>query len=83
MIDANVNQIEGARLPEIAVPLEREMVAFDALPPALRARMASMSVKWNAEGVAHLRQRHGDAYTLAILDKVEGDMQTAYVGRLP
>lgn len=59
-----------------------DMAAYDALPAEHRRRLQQMSDPWGAAGVRKLIDAHGPAYTLAIMDKIEADVQTAYQKRL-
>lgn len=68
--------------PICPVNLKTDMALFDDLPPALRHRMNYGSENWAAHGVVKIMDAHGAEVAAAVLDKVEGDMQSAYRRRI-
>lgn len=72
----------GAGRPVCAVNLKADMALFDDLPPDLRRRLNYGSDKWPAGGVVKIMDAGGVDLAAAMLDKVEGDMQSAYRKRI-
>lgn len=74
--------IGGDDLPRGVVSLADDMAAYDALPAALRTRLSSMAVNWNAVGVRDIAAGYGTHMALAVLEKTEMDMQARFRDRL-
>lgn len=68
--------------PICPVNLKADMALFDDLPPDLRHRLNYGSENWAAHGVVKIMDAHGAEVAVAVLDKVEGDMQSAYRKRI-
>lgn len=76
------SNIGGDDIPRGAVSLKDDMDAFDALPAALRAQLASMSINWNAEPVRKILDGYGHEVAVAVLGRAETQMQCAYRERI-
>lgn len=72
----------GSAAPKGRVSLRADMEAFDNLPPEVRGRLRSMTENWNATGAEKIIRTRGVTACLAVLSKVEGDVQAALQERL-
>lgn len=78
MIASNV----GPSAPKGKVCLRVDMEAYDDLPPLVRARLQNMTENWNASGARAIMRKHGERMVVHVLDKVEGDVQSAMQERI-
>jgi len=68
----------GGAAATVRVDRYSEMVAFDALPGTFRDRLRTMTEPWSALQVTSSIAKRGEAFTMALLDRVENDAQVAY-----